>query len=535
MFPQGAIPGRPQNGCSRHEIGAGGGPGLETSGGTTDGVDLISLVNSPAVNVIDPILRHGRVQPATIAVIDDDRTITYRELAELVLRTTGHLCALGVKRGDYVGVCLKDDWEHVVALLAIARLGATVVQINPHARPTEKARIAAAFDLRLILALPGGEMNANCGTVALDSTWHRRVAQADVPGSFPDDWHDAMVVQTTAGTTGLPKFTVATHLQFYLRLASYPELMPATSAHRYLATLPLFFGYGRNLCLLHLLHGATLIFYRGLLNAAGFVDAVTKHQVTIAAVVPSTMRQLLDATEADQSLLPGLELLLSSGAPLFADEKRKAVRKLTPNFHEFYAASALGPISVLRPKDIPKWADSVGRPFTLADIEIVDDDDRPVVRGETGRLRCRGPALASPVPGHSADDFRNGWHYPGELAALDECGYIHLHGRTSEVIFRGGAKIFATEIEAALQSHEKVTDAAVVAGAASGEQEVVAYVIAKGEVTPGQLLAHCRQNLTPYKVPRQIHIVPELPRNSYGKVDKRALASQSGAAARANA
>jgi len=487
------------------------------------------------VNVVDPILRHGRLQPATIALVDEDRTITYRELAELVQRTAGHLYALGVRRGDYVGVCLKDNWQHVVALLAIARMGATVVQINPRAQPPEKARIAAAFDFKLVLALPGGEMNANCPTAALDSGWHRRVAQADTPGSFADDWHDAMVVQTTAGTTGLPKFTVATHLQFYLRLASYPELMPATWPHRYLATLPLFFGYGRNLCLLHLLHGATLFFYRGVLNAAGFVEAVTRHQVTIAAVVPSTMRQLLAAAESDQVLLPGLELLLSSGAPLFADEKRKAVRKLTPNFHEFYAASALGPISVLRPKDVPKWADSVGRPFTLADIEIVGDDDRPVARGEPGRLRCRGPALASPVPGHSADDFRNGWHYPGELAALDECGYIHLHGRTSEVIFRGGAKIFATEIEAVLQSHERVADAAVVACVASGnEQELVAYVIAKGEVAPGQLLAHCRQNLTPYKVPRQIHIVSELPRNSYGKVDKRALAGQPAASTRAD-
>ena len=479
------------------------------------------------MNVIEPILWHGRSQPGTIALVDEDRTITYGELAELVLRTAGHLRALGVRRGDYVGVCLKDDWQHVVALLAIARLGATVVQINPRAGPTEKARIAAAFDFKLVLALPSGEMNANCATVALDSAWHRCVAQSDAPGSLPDDWHDAMVVQTTAGTTGLPKFTVATHLQFYLRLASYPELTPATWPHRYLVTLPLFFGYGRNLCLLHLFHGSTLILFPSVFTAAEFVEAVIRHRITVAAVIPSAMRRLLAAAESDEALLPDLELLLSSGAPLFADEKRKAVRKLTPNFYEFYAASALGPISVLRPKDIPKWADSVGRPFPLADIEIVDDDDRPVARGKTGRLRCRGPALASPIPSHGADDFRNGWHYPGELAALDEYGYLHLRGRTSEVIFRGGAKIFATEIEAVLQSHEKVADAAVVGCVASdNEQEVVAYVIAKGELTPGQLLAYCRQKLTPYKVPRQFHIMSELPRNSYGKVDKRALANK---------
>jgi acyl-coenzyme A synthetase/AMP-(fatty) acid ligase len=151
-------------------------------------------------------------------------------------------------------------------------------------------------------------------------------------------------------------------------------------------------------------------------------------------------------------------------------------------------------------------------------------------------LRCRGPALGSPIAGESADDFRNGWHCPGELAAFDERGYIHLHGRTSEVIFRGGAKIFPTEVEAALQRHEKVGEAAVVARSCnpSGEAELAAYVVTRGEITAGQLLAYCRQQLAPYKVPRQIHIVPELPRNLSGKVDKRALANEPAVSTRAD-
>jgi len=471
------------------------------------------------------------MQPEAVALVDEERTITYGELAELVWRTAGHLAALGVRRGDYVGLCLKDDWQHVVALLATARLGAVFVQIDWRSRPAEKARIAAAFDLKLVLTLPDADISANCATVALDPAWHRHVAQADVASSVSNEWHDAMAVQASAGTTGLPKFTVATHLQFYFRLVSYREMMPPIRPHRYLSTLPLFFGYGRNACLLQLLHGATLIFYPGMFTAAEFVEAVARHRASIAAVVPSAVRQLLPVAGSDEPLLPGLDLLICSGAPLFADEKRKTVRKLTPNFHEIYAASALGPISVLRPADMDKWAASVGRPFPLADVEIVDEDDRPLAPGETGRLRCRGPALATPIRGDAAaGDFRDGWHYPGELAALDASGYIHLHGRTSEVIFRGGAKIFPTEIEAVLQAHESVAEAAVVARASSGnEQELVAYVIAGAPVAPGQLLAHCRRLLTPYKVPREIHIVSELPRNPSGKLDKRALASRAAA------
>jgi acyl-coenzyme A synthetase/AMP-(fatty) acid ligase len=484
------------------------------------------------VNIVEPILRHARLQPATIAVVDDDRTISYAELAELVERTAGYLRVLGVRRGDYVGLCLKDDWQHVTALLSIVQLGAIVVQIDYRSRPIEKARIAAAFDFKLILTLPGADINANCAIIALDSEWHRRVAQADVPSSLPDEWHDAMVVQSTSGTTGLPKFTVVTHLQFYFRLASFCELLPAIRPHRYLASLPLFSGLGRNLCILHLFHGATLILYPRIFTASEFAQIVTRHHANVAAVVPSVVRQQIAVTGNGEPLLASLKLLICAGAPLFGDEKRQALHKVTPNFHEVYGASAFGPISVLRPDDIPVHAETAGCPFPLAETEIVDEEDHPIAPGEVGRLRCRGPALGVPIAGDYADDFRHGWHYPGELAAFDERGFLHLHGRTSEVVFRGGAKIFPTEVEAVLQAHEMVGEAAVVGCVSSdNEGQLAAYVILKGEATAGQLQAHCRQRLAPYKVPREIHIVADLPRNLSGKVDKRALVSQVGVAA----
>src|SRR5436190_237316 len=105
------------------------------------------------------------MQPEAIALIDEGRTITYGELAELVGRTAGYLAALGVQRGDQVGLCLKDDWQHVVALLAVARLGATFVQIDCRSRPAEKARIVGAFRFKLVLAMPDADMGANCPSV----------------------------------------------------------------------------------------------------------------------------------------------------------------------------------------------------------------------------------------------------------------------------------------------------------------------------------------------------------------------------------
>jgi len=467
------------------------------------------------------------MQPDTIALVDEDRTITYGELSDLVWRTAGHLSTLGVRRGDYVGLCLKDDWQHVVAMLAIGRLGATFVQVDWRARSIEKARIAKIFDLKLALVLPGTDIGAKCPSMSFDSEWHRDVSAATPPSNVSNDWCDSLAVLASSGTTGMPAFTVATHQQFYLRLACHCELMPSLRPHRYLSTFSFSFSAGRVACLLHLLHGNTVIIYPSVFTAAEFVEVASRHRVTVAHLAPSTLRELLILAETRQPLLPNLELLVGAGAPLFANEKIEVIDKLTRNFHEIYAATAIGPISVLRPSDTAQHADSVGRPFPLVDVEIVDEMHRPVPTGETGWLRCRGPALASPVPSNSAaGDFRGGWHYPGEIAALDTSGYIHLHGRTSEVIFRGAAKIFPTEIEAVLQAHESVAEVAVVARSSStNEQELVAYVVTSAPVAPGQLLAHCRRHLTPYKVPREIHIVSELPRNLSGKLDKRALAS----------
>ena len=120
----------------------------------------------------------------------------------------------------------------------------------------------------------------------------------------------------------------------------------------------------------------------------------------MGVVVPRLVRELLGrrASTANRSL-QDFEVLTSAGAPLFAEEKREALRKLTPRFHEMYGASAIGPVAALRPEEIAERPTSVGRPILLVDVEVVDDEERPLGANEAGRLRCRGPGLTSPIAG----------------------------------------------------------------------------------------------------------------------------------------
>jgi long-chain acyl-CoA synthetase len=481
------------------------------------------------MNLTEPILRHARMQPNAIALIERDQAITYAELSDRVLRTASHLAKFGIARGDQVGLCLKDDSQHIVALLAVTRLGAIAVQIDIRSRPTERSRVVDAFQLQFALVSPESEAGINCPKVTLDAAWHAAVSAADQTVSTVQDWCAPFAVLASSGTTGLPKFTIATHLQYYFHIASYLEILPPRR-HRYLSCLPLYFSSGRIACLSHLLRGDTVILAHILFSPDEFIKNIFRHKITVARVAPSVLRQLLPIANGRAPVLPDLDLLVATGSPLFADEKREIGQRVSPRFCEMYGAAAIGPIAASRSEEISTRPASVGRSLSLVDVEIVDDNDQPLDIGATGQLRCRGPSLTSPIttlPEANSVDFRNGWYYPGELGTLDEFGYIFLKGRTSEVIFRSGAKIFPSEVELVLQEHDGVAEAAVVGRALSNnEQEPVAYVVPKRPLTSGELLAHCRTRLTSFKVPRQIHFVTELPRNSSGKIDKRELAKE---------
>jgi len=180
---------------------------------------------------------------------------------------------------------------------------------------------------------------------------------------------------------------------------------------------------------------------------------------------------------------------------------------------------------MLRPENFADRAGSVGQPHSLIQASIADDDGQPVALGDPGRLRFRGPGVASPLPGPAEANFRDGWFYPGELARIDERGFIFLEGRVSDVIIRNGAKIHPAEVESVLLQHPGVIEAAVLArGRPDQDQTIVAFAVVREATTAGQLIAHCRTRLSPHKVPREFYFLSEFPRNTAGKTDKMALA-----------
>jgi acyl-CoA synthetase (AMP-forming)/AMP-acid ligase II len=236
------------------------------------------------------------------------------------------------------------------------------------------------------------------------------------------------------------------------------------------------------------------------------------------------LRRLLELPKTHTPLFPALRVLVSSGASLYPDERRALMDTLSPNFFNFYSSTEGGGISLLRPEYPDAVSMSVGRVVFGAEVQVVDEHHQSVAAGVVGAVRYRGGSVADSFhrnPEDSAASFRDGWFYPGDLGRFDEQGFLYLVGRSKDMLIRGGINIYPAEVENALAAHPCVQEAAVVGWPSrSRGEDVAAFVVLRAPVDAAELLAACRTVLAPYKVPRSIFIVDELPRNSLGKVTK---------------
>lgn len=481
------------------------------------------------MNVAAPLTLHTRFRAEHPAIVHGDRVLRYRELDPLVRRTASHLCDLGLKQGDAVGLALRDSVEHIVMLMALARAGLVIVPLDWRWTPEEQERVARHFAARLVLVEPDRPRPAlNC--MALDAEWHAAVARADAQRAFPEGGELPLCMSLSSGTTGRPKGPRHMHANFLARFRVFCVNLGFNAQDRYLSATPLYFGGGRSFAMFTLHIGATLYLFPPPYEPEALCREIARTRATALFLVPTIIRRLLALSDAALAPLGHLRLLVSSGSALHAEERREIRRRLCRGFMEYYSSTEGGGVSTLTAEDPPQFDESVGRPVFAVEVECVDENHRPVPPGEIGRIRYRGPGTATGYwndPEASREAFHDGWFYPGDLGMLDEHGYLYIKGRAKDMIIRGGVNIYPAEVEAVLQSHPAVADSAVV-GWPSREfnEEVAAFVILKQRVAADELRTLCRERLAPYKVPREVFVVDEFPRNTLGKVLKTELSGR---------
>jgi long-chain acyl-CoA synthetase len=460
-------------------------------------------------NFICAIEANARRFAEKTAVVCDENKLTWSELHGFASGFAGHLSDQGVIPGDRVAILLPNGINFVIAFLAILKLGATPAPLNPQIKEDELA--AFSTDLRPKLSVDQVVMSR--------STW-RTVEQASAPS----------LILYTSGSTGRPKGAVFSHDALTFANHSWAEpVMGLTPDDVVLVVVPLAHSLGLNGGLLApLLTGATVVILERFAPEAVF-SAVENNHVTVLPAVATIFRRLLNSPAFTDSDFSSLRLAVSGAAPcpweLAAEWREKTSTRIVRGY---------GMTELFRPlsfrcaesTDVPN---AVGKPLPgveiRLDIDAANSDD-------IGELWIKSPAMMDSylnAPDETAEVISAGWFRTGDVATISPEGYVQIVGRVRERILRGGYSVFPQEIEAVLSSHPAVAEAAVVAvpDADLGE-EVAAFVSLKPtfNVTADGLLAHCRDHLARYKYPRQLLILPELPKGPTGKILKSALIAQ---------
>lgn len=482
------------------------------------------------MNLAAPLAHHARSRGEHPAIVHGERVLRYGELDALVRRTAGHLYDLGLAPGEAVALALRDSVDHIVLLMALARAGIVIVPLDWRWTAEEQARVARHFGAAAVLVEPDRPRPEGLRCVPLDAAWQAAIARANPERAFPEGADLPLCMSLSSGTTGRPKGPRHLHAHFLARFRVFWVNLGFNAQDRYVSATPLYFGGGRGFAMLVLHMGATLHLFPPPYEPAALCEEIARTRASAVFLVPTLIRRLLALPDEQVAPLKSLRLLLSSGSALHADERREIRRRLCRGFIEYYSSTEGGGVSYLTAEDPPRFDESVGRPVFAVEVQCVDESHRPLPPGEIGRIRYRGPGAATSYwndPEASREAFHDGWFYPGDLGMQDEHGYLYIKGRAKDMIIRGGINIYPAEVEAVLQSHPAVADSAVV-GWPSREfnEEVAAFVILKERVAAEELRALCRSRLAPYKVPKDVFVVEDFPRNTLGKVIKAQLSGR---------
>jgi long-chain acyl-CoA synthetase len=485
-------------------------------------------------------LRHwARSSPESRAVADAGQALGYGELAVRVRNLAGRLARAGVEPGDRVALIGDNSVEWVLGFLAALDRGAIAVPLNNRLSRTELSRQLALSDPRVVLAgepfltrVEHAGPPAGARTFALEpddtrSVWDLPAGPADSPAPTPEA---PAVISFTSGTTGSPHGATITHGALVLSAAAYAEKFETTAADRTLALVPMFHntGFVDQLTQMVLVGGSLDLLPRFGVGAA--LDALERSPSTYLIAVPSILRLLMLDERADAAF-GECRVAAYGGSSMpttWIDELGRRWPHLRP-FNVYGLTEFTSCTHILGPEEVRARADSVGRPVCGVRHRIVDAGGDPLPAGVVGEIEVAGPMRMAGYwrdPDGTAAVLHGEWLRTGDLGAVDADDYLVVSGRSADVINRGGEKIHAAQVEAALSRVPAVADVAVVGAPHPVFQErVVACVVARGaaEFDEQAALGELAERVPDYALPERFLMVDELPRNAAGKVDRGAL------------
>ncbi|MCA2185480.1 class I adenylate-forming enzyme family protein [Nonomuraea cavernae] len=496
------------------------------------------------MNIASGIREFAISTPGATAVVDGDRRLTFAELDDRSNRVATLLVDAGLEPGDRVAVLCGNRMEYVEIAAAAGKAGVAMVPLNPRGTAQEHASLISRSGARGLIADDAFEANvpemAEILPLALSlgkQDWGRPYEQALAGARAVDpkvrvSETSPFCVQYTSGTTGLPKGALLTHRSRVLTMLGCAVDFGLGPGKRTAAVAPMALGAGFAFAYAGpFMGGQTSMLRRW--DPEQLLSMIERDRLQTIFLVPThamTLRQVMEGSSRKYDL-SSLETLYFNAAALPVPLKEWVVETFPHvGVHELYGSTEAGIVSNLRPADALRKAGTVGHPWFMTEVKLLDEDGREVPAGEPGELFGRSPYNMIGYlddPEATAEAIRpDGFLTSGDVAVRDEEGFIRLVDRKKDMIISGAANIYPREVENVLQTCEEVAEAAVVGlpDETWGER-VAAFVVPREghDVDFDALDATVREHLAAYKAPKEWRTVDELPRNANGKILKRVL------------
>ncbi|MFD1926857.1 fatty acid--CoA ligase family protein [Sporosarcina siberiensis] len=511
------------------------------------------------MNLVSKVRETAVTQPNKAAYHFMGKDTSYAEFDQSVSMFASALQDLGVEKGDHVAFLLGNTPHFLISLYATMRIGATAIPVNPIYTPDEisyiihnsDAKAVIALDLLLPLveqaagAFPSVEHYIICETVpetpaklaalpedlkqkvhsfsGLIATGKPNVEPVDVDGN------ETAIILYTSGTTGQPKGAMLTHTNIYSNARDIADYLGFSADDRVVATLPVFHVFALSVVVnAPLLTGATVLLQPRFSPAEVF-KLVKEQKATVFAGVPTMYNFLYQYPDGKTEDFESVRLSISGGSSLPVSLLHDFEEKFDVRISEGYGLSEASPVTCFNPLDRDRIPGSIGTDIVNVENKVVNELGEDVKDGEVGELVVRGPNVMKgyyKMPEETEATIRNGWLYTGDMARRDENGYFYIVDRKKDLIIVGGYNVYPREVEEVLFAHRDIIEAAVV-GVPDPDlgEEVLAFVVLKEgtSLTKAEVLTYCAARLAKYKIPKHIHFLDELPKNTTGKILKRSL------------
>jgi len=525
-------------------------------------------VSATTLNLAHLLEHQARLLPDRTAVVMRPWTFTYRELDDLSSQVAAGLRDLGLGPGDHIALVCPNTPHFPIAYYAILKLGAVVVPLNVLLKPREVAYHLNDSEAKAMLVFEGtAELplaqiaRSACDEApacrqlvvltidpAAPAPVERAVTLGQIcrgqPKSFPAHASapgDSAVILYTSGTTGQAKGAELTHLNMTLNaIASRDMCAPlldggVDARNVALISLPLFHSTGQTAQMNAGIAGGWTLVLLPRFDAAAVLRAFEDERVNCWVGVPTMYWALLQHARQQQINLSeaaaSLRCCVSGGAPMPLAVLESVEQTLGIRVLEGYGLSETAPVACFNQVHQPSKPGTVGLPIVACQVQVVDDQDRPLPAGERGEIVIRGHNVMKGYykrPAETAEALRGGWFHTGDIGVIDADGYVSIVDRKKDMLIRGGTNVYPREVEDVLMTHPAVSLAAVIGvpDVRLGE-EVKAFIVLKPGMAleADELISWSREQLASFKYPRFVEFRDSLPLGPTGKVFKRALRS----------